>query len=96
VSTINTGDSAVVRRFIVGRFTLDSGSPPLDQRVERLSGLRERLGALTVQRIETFDQGPAEITLNTAARGPAVLRVNVDGAAPYRIHSLKIQVGGSN
>jgi hypothetical protein len=96
VATINTGDSAAVRRFIVDRFTVDPGSPPLDQRVERLSGLRERLGALTVQRIETFDHGPAEITLNTAVQGPAVLRVNVDGAAPYRIHSLQIQVGGSD
>jgi CubicO group peptidase (beta-lactamase class C family) len=96
VATINTGDSAAVRRFIGGRFTVDPGSPPLDQRVERLSGMRERLGALTVQRIETFDQGPAEITVNTAVQGPAVIRVNVDRVPPYRIHGLQIQVGGAD
>jgi CubicO group peptidase (beta-lactamase class C family) len=96
VATINTGDSAVVRRFVVDQFVADPGSPPLAERVDRISGLRERLGALSVQRIETFDQGPAEITLETAVQGPAVIRVEVDRTAPYRIHRLQIQVGGSN
>jgi CubicO group peptidase (beta-lactamase class C family) len=95
VATINTGDSTAVHRFIVGRFASDPGSPPLAERVQRLSGMRERLGALTVQRIETFDQGPAEISLDTAVQGAAVMRVNVDREAPYRIHGLQIQVGGS-
>jgi CubicO group peptidase (beta-lactamase class C family) len=96
VATINTGDSAVVRRFVVDRFAADPRSPPLEERVERISGLRGRLGALTVQRIETFDQGSAEITLETAVQGPAVIRVEVDRAAPYRIHRLQIQVSGSD
>jgi hypothetical protein len=61
-----------------------------------MSGLHERLGALTVQRVETFDQGPAEITLDTAVQGPAVIRVNVDRTAPYKIHGLQIQVGGAD
>jgi CubicO group peptidase (beta-lactamase class C family) len=95
VAAINTGDSATVRRFIAGRFTADPGTPSLEERVRRMSGLHERLGALTVQRVDTFDQGPAEITLDTAVQGPAVIRVNVDRTAPYKIHGLQIQVGGS-
>jgi hypothetical protein len=32
----------------------------------------------------------------TAVQGSAVLKVNVDRAAPYRIHGLQILVGGPN
>jgi hypothetical protein len=96
VAALNSGDSAVVRRFILSRVAADPSAPPLEQRVQRMRAMRERLGELRVTRIETFDQGPAEVTLDTAVQGPAVLRVNVDRAAPFKIHGLQILVGGSN
>jgi CubicO group peptidase (beta-lactamase class C family) len=96
VKTINTGDSAAMRRFILARFAAEPGTPTVDERVQRMSGVRERLGTLTVERIDTFDQGPAELTLDSAVHGAAVMRVIIDREAPYRIHGLQIQIGGSN
>jgi hypothetical protein len=96
VNAINAGDSVAMRRFFVEHFAEDPSAPPIDERVRRIGGLHERLGALTVKRIETFEQGPAEITLQSAVQGSSVLKVNVDRAAPYKIHGLQILVGGPN
>ena len=96
IDVINAGDSAAVRRFLVEHFAHDAGAPPLDVRVERIGGMHDRLGALTVEGIETFDDGHAEITLTSAMQGRAVVRVTVDRTAPYVIHGLQVQVGGPN
>jgi hypothetical protein len=96
VNAINAGDSVAMRRFIVEHFAEDEGAPSIDERVRRIGGLHERLGVLTVKKIETFEQGPAEITLESVVQGSAVLKVNVDRAAPYSIHGLQILVEGPN
>ncbi len=96
VGVINGGDAAALRTFIVEQFVTGPGAPSVDARVERISGLHDRLGLLTIERTEVFDDGPAEISLTSAVQGRAVLRVVIDRAAPYKIHGLQIQVGGGD
>ena len=96
IDVINAGDTAAVRRFVAEHFASDAGAPPLGVRVERIGGMHDRLGTLTVEGIRVFDDGPAEVTLRSATQGRTVFRVTVDGGAPYRIHGLQVQVGGPN
>jgi CubicO group peptidase (beta-lactamase class C family) len=94
ITTINAGDSAALRRFVTTNFTSDAGAPTVDERVQRIGRLRERLGALKIVRMETFPQGPMEIGLETAQQGAATLKVMIEPAPPHRILGMQILVGG--
>ena len=85
---------AALRTFITEHFASEPGSPTVDERVQRISGLHENLGDITIEKIETFDQGPVEMRLKSAVQGNALLKVNVNRAEPYRIQGLQIMVGG--
>ncbi len=94
VKAINSGDTTALRRFILDHMSNGAGDPPVDARLQRIGGIHERLGVLTIDRIESFDTGPVEVTLTSALQGGALLRVNIDAAAPYLIRSLQMEVGG--
>lgn len=94
VVAANSGDSVKLRSFISTRFASDPDSPTLDERVQRFSNVHETLGAITVVRIEHFDQESVEVTMNSALQGQVQLRVFVDQEMPVRIHAVQLRVGG--
>jgi CubicO group peptidase (beta-lactamase class C family) len=94
VGAIDLGDTTALRRFVTEHFAAGSGMPTVDERMTRLRGLHEELGAVTVRGVEVFDDGSVEAAITTAVQGAAVLRVDVDGATPPRIRRLQLMVGG--
>jgi CubicO group peptidase (beta-lactamase class C family) len=94
VATINSGDTAKLRKFITANFATDAGGPTIEERVQRIGGIHENLGDLSIDRIEMFDDGPFEMTLKSAIQGVVVVRVMADRTEPYRIHGLQLRIGG--
>ncbi len=96
VESMNSGDTAQVRRYIEAHFVMEPGAPGLEVRVQRISGMRERLGVLHILGIETFVDGPVEVRLRSTLQEGVLLRVAMDRVAPYTIHGVQVQVGGPN
>ena len=94
VKTINSGDTASLRKFIVAHFASEPGDPPIDERVQRIGRMHENLGDISVERIEMFDDGPFEMALKSTLQGLVVVRVVADRAEPYRIRGLQVRIGG--
>ena len=94
VVAANSGDSVKLRSFISTRFATDPDSPTLDERVQRFSNVHETLGAITVMRIERFDEESVDVTVNSPLQGQVQLRVFVDQEMPVRIHAVQLRVGG--
>jgi CubicO group peptidase (beta-lactamase class C family) len=93
VRAVNSGDSAALRRFIEEKFTRDPGAPSTDERVSRFGTLHERLGAISVEKMEEFRDGPMEVSIRSAVEGPAVLRVQLAPGTPPRIRAIQVMVG---
>ena len=93
ITAINSGDQAVLRRFITANFALEAGGPSLDERLERMGRMHENLGEITIEKIETLNQALVEMTLKSSLQGGATLRVMTSGAEPYLIQSLQILIG---
>ena len=94
VGIINAGDTTSLRRFIGAHFAADPGGPTTNDRIQRLGNMHDNLGALRVERIEAFDDGPFELTLMSSVEGVVNVRVMADHAEPYRIHGLQFRIGG--
>ncbi|MDB4890645.1 MAG: hypothetical protein JWL61_2500 [Gemmatimonadetes bacterium] len=94
IKTINTGNEATLRKFIGDHFASESGGPTLDERIQRISRLRENLGDISVEKIEMFAEGPVEVRLKSSVQGAAMMKVMINRAEPYRIAGLQIQLGG--
>ncbi|MEO8334601.1 MAG: serine hydrolase domain-containing protein [bacterium] len=94
VRTINGGDAAALRTFITEHFASGSGEPTVDERFERISRVHENLGDISIEKIESFDDGPVEIRLKSSVQGNGVLKVIVGRAEPYRIQGLQLMIGG--
>lgn len=93
ITAINSGDQAVLRRFITANFALEAGGPSVDERLERMGRMHENLGEITIEKIETLNQALVEMTLKSSLQGGATLRVMTSGAEPYLIQSLQILIG---
>lgn len=94
VAAANSGDSVKLRSFISMNFATDPDSPSLDERVQRFSNLHETLGALSIERIERFDEESVEVIVNSALQGQVQLRVFVDHQLAAKIHGIQVRVGG--
>ena len=94
IKAINSGDAAVLRRFITDNFVSETGAPSVDERVQRIGRMHENLGDITIEKIQTFDQGPAEMTLKSSVQGAAMLKVTMTSSEPYRIQGMQIIIGG--
>lgn len=94
IKTINSGDAVALRKFIVGNFASEAGGPTVDERLERISRVHENLGDITIEKIETFDQGPVEMKVKSSVQGAALLKFTMSRAEPYRIYGLQIMIGG--
>ncbi|MES2176324.1 MAG: serine hydrolase domain-containing protein [Gemmatimonadota bacterium] len=94
IATINTGDATKLRAFIAAHFASDAGSPTLAERVERFGKMHESLGALAIEKVETFDKGPIEMRVTTGDGPRATFLVDMESAAPYRIRGIQVRLGG--
>lgn len=94
IKTINSGDASALRKFITDHFASAPGAPTVDERLERISRIHENLGDITVEKIETFDNGPVEMRLKSSVQGSGLLKVMIGRAEPYRIQGLQLLIGG--
>jgi CubicO group peptidase (beta-lactamase class C family) len=92
IEVINSGDTAQLRKFITEKFA--AGGPTVDERLQRIARMHETLGEITIEKIETFGQGPVEMKLRSAAQGAGTLKIMMSRAEPYRIEGLQILIGG--
>jgi CubicO group peptidase (beta-lactamase class C family) len=93
VALINKGDKDELSRFVSDHFMPTADVPP-SQRAERLAGLRSDLGALTVLRKTQVENGPIQVVVKTEKEGEAILVLDMEPVAPFRIRRFGIQVGG--
>lgn len=94
ISTLNSGDMAALRAFVADQFASKAGGPVVSERVERFSQMHENLGVLTMHSAEVFADGPLEVRVTSAVQGTLLLRIAMEGAAPYRIESIQVILGG--
>ena len=95
VKAINAGNSEELHRFVVARFATGSGSPSVEDRLERLRGMNANLGALEILSVTVADDGGLQLQVRSAKEGPATMLVDVEPAAPHRIRRIGVLVGGS-
>jgi len=93
IATVNKGDRDGLVRFIAEHFIITSDGPTPEQRSERLAGMHANLGKLTVVRITEVGPGSLQALLETEREGTALLLVEIEQSAPWRIKRLGIQVG---
>ena len=94
VSLLNKGDRNALKEFIGARFLLAADAPTADQRAERLSGIHDDLGMLSIVRQTVVDNGSVQAVVKTEKQGEALLIFEMETAAPFRIRRFGIQVGG--
>lgn len=94
VATLNRGDTATLRRFLVAHFASDPGGPTVDERVNRLGGTHDELGILSVEGVQAYGDGPYEMRLKSSVQGLIVVTVMADHADPYRVHGLQFRIAG--
>lgn len=94
IEAINSGNEADLRRFITDNFASEAGGPSVDERTQRILRLHENLGAITIEKIETFDEGPVAMRLKSSVQGVGILTIMMSRSEPYRIQSLQILFGG--
>ncbi len=87
-------ESVAERTFIADHFVQEPGAPTVEERVQRISGVHENLGNITVRKIERFDTGPVEMRLTSSVQGAVLLKVMIGRTEPYRIQGLQIMLGG--
>ena len=92
VRTLNTGDAARIRAFIVEHFAPDPDAPPLDARVRRLVETHGSLGELTVLNIRQGGPGAFAVTTKTGQGGRVTIRAEIDPGTPPRIRRMGIAV----
>jgi hypothetical protein len=92
IAAINGADPSAIRAFIGEHFAADPNSPPVEQRLERLATMHERLGTLTPGAMWVDDQGTVTLSLATANEGPATFLIDV--AQDAKIRGIRVMVGG--
>jgi hypothetical protein len=94
VALINKGDKEELSKFVTDHFVLSADGPTAKQRGERLSELHSDLGALTIVRKTQVENGPVQVVVKTEREGEAMLVLDMEQVAPFRIRRFGIQVGG--
>lgn len=94
VAALNSASEATLTAFITEHFVIEPGTPSAAQRAQRLAGLHQNLGALTVSAFNQLDDGSVEISVMSAQDGRATLKVAVEPGPPIKLKSLQVMVGG--
>lgn len=93
VAAVNSGDAALLTRFISARFLAAPNAPTVEQRVARMGQMHSNLGALTITGLDEIEPNVIDVSVMTATEGAATLKVFLD-AGTTRIASIQILVGG--
>lgn len=93
LEAFNSGDSTLIRRFFETHAITGPGTPPPTARVSRTLGMRSDLGRLTVESVRQTTMA-LEVVVRSERGGRATLSFDVEPAAPYRMRSLRVEVGG--
>jgi CubicO group peptidase (beta-lactamase class C family) len=90
----NTADSAAAVRFFTERMAPRPDAPPPAARYGRLREARGDLGKLVPVAYREENPQSAEVRARSSMGEIATILVEVEDAAPYRIKSLRVRVGG--
>lgn len=93
LQTLNSGDSVALRRFVIANFADDPAAPSLDERIARMGRMHERLGTLSIVKMEVFPDGPMEVRVRSSVDGPGTLRVQLASGAAPRIRMMQFLIG---
>jgi CubicO group peptidase (beta-lactamase class C family) len=94
VVAVNSGDAAVLTRFITDNFIIEPGSPTAEQRAQRMLGVHASLGALKVLGMDQIDAVSLEVGVTSDKEGPATIKISIEPAATPKIRSIGMLVGG--
>jgi CubicO group peptidase (beta-lactamase class C family) len=90
----NKADSAAAERFFRERVAPPAGAPPPAARAARTVEIHGDLGRLTPIGYDVQPDGRIEVRMRGAGPDVAVFIFEIEPAAPYRMRSLGIRVGG--
>lgn len=93
LDVLHSADSASAVRFFAERFLPTAGTAPPPERFRRLTAMRANLGRLVPVRY-TAKGEEVELVARSEAGDGVTLLFEIESAAPHRIRSLRIQVGG--
>jgi CubicO group peptidase (beta-lactamase class C family) len=93
LATVNGADSAAVARLATDRF-VQEGAPPISQRLERLRGMHERLGMLTLKAMWLDADGGVNVAATSAKEGALTFIFDVTAEVPPRVRTMKVMLGG--
>lgn len=94
VAALNSGDNKTLLTFITDHFDNAAGGPMPEERVERIGGVHQNLGEITVNGMFDGGEGPVQVLVKTENEGPGTLIIDIDRSAPYRIKRMGVQIGG--
>jgi hypothetical protein len=94
IEAMNSGHQEALRTFITEHFASEAGGPTVDERLQRIARMHENLGEITIEKIETFVEGPVEMRFRSAVQGIGTLKIVMNAVEPYRILGLQILIGG--
>jgi CubicO group peptidase (beta-lactamase class C family) len=87
VRVMNAGDQAALRAFVGQRFVTDGpNAVPIDERVGRIRGLRDRFGELSIRSVDASRATEATALVQSArTESWARMTVFLDGGTPPRV-----------
>jgi CubicO group peptidase (beta-lactamase class C family) len=94
IAAINKGDKAGLTAFISAHYVLPADQAPAEVRAERLSTMHENLGVLTILSMAVVEDGGVQVVVKSTNEGQALISLDMEQSAPWRIRRLGLQVGG--
>ncbi len=91
---VNRADSAGAERFFANRVIPRPDSPPPEARAGRMKQMAGDLGRLTPVGFDIQPNGQVEVRARTSNGDLVVLVFDIEPAAPHRVRSIGVRVGG--
>lgn len=94
VEAYNSGDTAVMRRFVGEHMEPGPDAPPMETRLQRYRQMRDDLGRLTLRGVREAPNGEGMVLLATSESGePLTLTLGVAPTPPHRLRGIQVEVG---
>ena len=93
VAALNQGGRDSLIQFIVTSFVAGPQSPTPAERADRLSGLRDDLGVITVVRKAIAPDGAIHAFVKSVKENQALLIFDIEPSSPPRIRRFGVQIG---
>lgn len=89
LETYNAGDVAAYRKFM--EVNAETGSTPVDARVERYGQMQTNLGTLTVLAASETPEG-IELKVRTAKGEEGSVTIMISPAAPFKFQAVRVEI----